>query len=128
MLKDADAYVTKNGLDFPDEPEAYEIGADPDCLTHPILQLDLAKEGITSIIWATGYAQDFGWLKVDAFDEKGRPAHQRGVSVVSGLYFVGLSWLSRRASPFIWGVWHDAEYLAGDIARRVAAGAQAAAS
>jgi putative flavoprotein involved in K+ transport len=128
VLKDADAYVTKNGLDFPDEPDAYKIGADPDCLTHPILQLDLAKEGITSIIWATGYAQDFGWLKVDAFDEKGRPAHQRGVSVVSGLYFVGLSWLSRRASPFIWGVWHDAEYLAGDIARRVAAGAQAAAS
>ena len=128
VLKDADAYVTKNGLDLPEEPGAHKIGADPECMTHPILELNLAKEGITSIIWATGYAQDFGWLKVDAFDEKGRPAHQCGVSVVPGLYFVGLSWLSRRASPFIWGVWHDAEYLAGEIARRVAAGAQAAAS
>ena len=125
VLKDADAYVAKNGLDFPEEPEAHKIGADPECMTHPILELNLAREEITSIIWATGYAQDFGWLKVDAFDEKGRPTHQRGVSVVPGLYFVGLSWLSRRASPFIWGVWHDAEYLAGEIAGRVAAGAGA---
>jgi putative flavoprotein involved in K+ transport len=128
VLKDADAYVTKEGLDFPEEPEAHKIGADPECMTHPILELNLAREGITSIIWATGYAQDFGWLEVDAFDEKERPAHQRGVSVVPGLYFVGLSWLSRRASPFIWGVWHDAEYLAGEIAGRVSARAQAAAS
>jgi putative flavoprotein involved in K+ transport len=81
--------------------------------------LDLAAAGIKSIIWATGYAMDFGWLKVDAFDAQGRPAHQRGVSVVPGIYFLGLSWLSRRASPFIWGVWHDAEYLAGHVADRV---------
>ena len=66
---------------------------------------------------------DFGWLEVDAFDAKGRPVHERGVSVVPGLYFVGLSWLSRRASPFIWGVWHDADYLAGEIAGRTAVGA-----
>jgi putative flavoprotein involved in K+ transport len=37
---------------------------------------------------------------------------------VPGLYFLGLAWLSRRASPFIWGVWHDAEYLADRIAAR----------
>ncbi len=36
------------------------------------------------------------------------------------LYFLGLAWLSRRASPFIWGVWHDAEYLAGHIVARSA--------
>ena len=38
--------------------------------------------------------------------------------MVPGLYFLGLAWLSRRASPFIWGVWHDAEYLGGHIAAR----------
>jgi putative flavoprotein involved in K+ transport len=128
VLRDADAYVKAKGLDLPEEPDAYKIGADPECMIHPILQLNLAAAGITSIIWATGYAQDFGWLKIDVFDEKGRPAHQRGVSVVPGLYFVGLSWLSRRASPFIWGVWHDADYLAGEIAGQVGTGAQAAAS
>jgi len=118
MLNAADAYVAQKGLDFPKEPEAHRIAPDPRCVTAPILQLNLAAAGITTIIWATGYALDFGWLKVEAFDEKGRPAHQRGVSIVPGLYFLGLAWLSRRASPFIWGVWHDAEYLADHIAAR----------
>lgn len=114
----ADAYAAAEGLDLPLEEEAKVIGPEPDCVTHPILALDLAKAGITSIIWATGFALDYGWLQVDAFDEMGRPAHDRGVSGVPGLYFLGLPWLSRRASPFIWGVWHDADYLAGHIAAR----------
>jgi putative flavoprotein involved in K+ transport len=125
VLRAADAHVREKGLDFPEEADAYTIAADPECVTHPILQLNLAAAGVTSIIWATGYALNFEWLKVAAFDEKGRPAHQRGVSVVPGLYFLGLAWLSRRASPFIWGVWHDAEHLAGHIAARTAGGAAA---
>jgi len=78
--------------------------------------LHLRDKGITAIVWATGFALDFGWMKTGEFDDKGRPMHQRGVSTVPGLYFLGLAWLSRRASPFIWGVWHDAEYLASKIA------------
>ena len=103
------------GLDLPLEPEAHEIGPDPDCMTNPILALDLKKAGITTILWATGYALDFGWLKVDAFDENGRPKHQRGVSSERGIYFLGLPWLSRRGSSFIWGVWHDARFIADQI-------------
>jgi len=117
VLDAADAYVTKNGLDLPEDPEARKLEPDPDCMTNPVLELNLAKAGVTSVVWATGYALDFGWVKIDAFDDKGRPLHERGVSTVPGLYFLGLAWLSRRASPFIWGVWHDAEYLAGHIAR-----------
>jgi putative flavoprotein involved in K+ transport len=113
VLDAADGYVAQKGLDLPDEPEAREIAPDPQCVTNPLFQLNLAATGITSLIWATGYALDFGWLKVNAFDEKGHPVHQRGISVAPGLYFLGLAWLSRRALPFIWGVWHDAEYLAG---------------
>jgi putative flavoprotein involved in K+ transport len=124
VLKAADAYVAEQGLDFPAEPEAHVIGPDPECVTQPVLRLNLADAGITSIIWATGYAMDFSWLQVEAFDDKGRPAHERGVSIVPGLHFLGLAWLSRRASPFIWGVWHDAKYLAGRIAARRAAAAE----
>lgn len=116
MLDEADAYIARNGLDLPEEPEARVLGADPDCVTHPILELDLAAAGITSIIWATGFAYDYSWLQVDAVDESGRPRHQRGVSTESGIYFLGLPWLSRRGSSFIWGVWHDAKYLADQIA------------
>lgn len=118
VLDAADAYVVREGLELPEEPDARHIEPEPRCMTDPILQLNLGDAGVTSIVWATGYALDFGWLRVDAFDEKGRPNHERGVATVPGLYFLGLPWLSRRASPFIWGVWHDAEYLAGHIAAR----------
>jgi putative flavoprotein involved in K+ transport len=85
-------------------------------LTDPIHELDLGAAGVTSIIWATGFAFDYGWMQVDAFDEKGKPLHQRGVSTEPGIYFLGLPWQSRRGSSFIWGVWHDAKYLADQIA------------
>ena len=116
MLDEADAYIARNGLDLPEEPQARILGPDPDCMTDPIRDLDLAAAGITSIVWATGFAADYGWLQVDAFDDNGAPRHQRGVSSEPGLYFLGLPWLSRRGSSFIWGVWHDAKYLADHIA------------
>lgn len=118
VLDEADAHIAANRLDFPAEPEARKLEAMPDCALNPLLALDLRDAGVSAIIWATGYALDYGWIRFDAFDEKGRPAHERGVSKVPGLYFVGLPWLSRRASAFIWGVWHDADYIAGQIAAR----------
>ncbi len=116
MLDEADAYIACEGLDFPEEPEAREIGPKPDCVRNPILELDLAKAGITTIIWATGFEQNFDWLKVDAFDAQGKPNHEKGVSSEPGVYFLGLPWLSMRGSSFIWGVWLDAEYLGAHIA------------
>ena len=115
VLDEADAYVARNGLDLPEEPDARNIEPAPDCVTDPILELNLAEAGIASIVWATGFAVDYSWLKVDAFDENGRPKHQRGVSAEPGIYFLGLPWLSRRGSSFIWGVWHDAKHLADHI-------------
>ena len=118
VLDEADAYIARNGLDLPGEPEARVIDPPPRSMTDPILELNLAAAGITSILWATGYALDFGWLQVGAFDEQGRPRHQRGVSSEPGVYFLGLPWLSRRGSSFIWGVWHDARYVADQIGIR----------
>jgi putative flavoprotein involved in K+ transport len=115
LLDAADAYVERNGLDLPEEPQAGILGPDPDCVVDPLLELDLAGAGITSIVWATGFATDYGWLQVDAFDEQGRPQHRRGVSSEPGIYFLGLPWLSRRGSSFIWGVWHDARHVADHI-------------
>ncbi len=40
-------------------------------MTSPILSLDLAQAGINTIIWATGYAVDYSWLNVNAFNEQG---------------------------------------------------------
>lgn len=115
LLDEADAFVAGNGLDLPEEPEARVLGPEVDCVTNPLRVLDLAEAGVRSIIWATGFSADYRWLKVNAFDETGRPKHQRGVSSEKGIYFLGLPWLSGRGSSFIWGVWHDAKYLTDHI-------------
>lgn len=115
VLDAADAYAERNGLDLPSDPEARKVFPEPECVKNPILRLDLAAAGVTSIIWATGYSVDYSWLKVDTFDAKGKPQHQRGVGKEPGIYFLGLPWLSRRGSAFIWGVWHDARHVADQI-------------
>lgn len=116
VLDAADAYIARNGLDLPEDPEARKTLADPDCVSHPLAELDLAEAGVRSVVWATGYSVDYGWLEVDAFTATGKPQHQRGVSSEPGVYFLGLPWLSRRGSSFIWGVWHDALHIADHIA------------
>jgi putative flavoprotein involved in K+ transport len=115
VLDEADAFVARNGLDLPLEPEARKIGPDPQCMTDPVRSLDLAEAGITSIIWATGFTVDFSWFRVNAVDEAGKPKHRRGISTEPGIYFLGLPLQSGRGSSFIWGVWHDAKFLADHI-------------
>ncbi|WP_420403523.1 flavin-containing monooxygenase [Nisaea sp.] len=116
LLREADAFAARNGLALPEEPEAHAIGAMPGCVTDPVLELDLEAAGITTILWATGYRRDYGWLEVDTFDEDGEPLQKRGMSREHGIYFLGLPWQSRRGSSFIWGVWHDAKFIADLIA------------
>ncbi len=118
VLDEADAYVARNGLSLPEEPEAREILPDPACMTDPVRALDLKAAGISTILWATGYAVDFSWLQVDALDAQGKPQHQRGVSREPGVYFLGQPWQTRRGSSFIWGVWHDARHVADHICKQ----------
>ena len=118
LLDTVDAYAAREGLAVPEEPEARTIGPDPACVTDPILHLNLRDAGVRSIVWATGYGLDFGWVKINAFNDLGAPVHRRGVTDVPGLYFLGLSWLSRRASSFVYGVEYDAAHLAEHIAAR----------
>jgi putative flavoprotein involved in K+ transport len=118
VLDEADAYAAAQGLDLPEEPEARQLPPLPDCVTSPTLALDLRAAGITTILWATGFKLDFGWIDIDLFEKDGRPRHQDGVTEVPGLYFIGLPWLSCRGSAFIWGAWTDGARLAAHVARR----------
>jgi putative flavoprotein involved in K+ transport len=101
-LDAADAPATL--ADFSDQPATF----------------DLAAEGVTSVVWCTGFRGDFGWLPRDVVDANGRPRHRSGVSDIPGLYFVGFPWLARRDSGIILGVAPDAEHVAGVIAGRLA--------
>ena len=116
VLREADAYVARTGIALPEEPEAWEIAADPACIAQPLRALDLAEAGIGTILWATGFRFDFGWLQVDAFHPDGTPAHSRGIAAERGLYFLGLPNLVNRASSFIYGCWYDAKTIATHIA------------
>jgi len=116
VLNEADEFIEQNNLDLPLESQAHMLGPMPDAAVNPIRELDLAQVGITTILWATGYSLDYTWLQVPGvINDLGKPAHQRGVSSAHGIYFLGLPWLSRRGSAFIWGVWHDAKFLADQI-------------
>jgi putative flavoprotein involved in K+ transport len=84
------------------------------------LQLDLRTGEIRSIVWATGFRPDYGWLDVPVVDEKGQLRHDGGVVGSPGLYALGLPVLRRRKSSFIYGIEDDAreviDHLAGFIA------------
>ena len=117
LLDEADEYIKSNNLDFPEEPDARKFEKDHECISNPVLELDLKASNIKNIIWATGYKNNFNWIKFDIFDETGKPKHKNGVSIEKGLYFLGLPWLSMRGSSFIWGVWKDAKFLAEHISK-----------
>ena len=84
----------------------------------PMLTLDLQSAGISTIIWASGYKLDFGWVQIPVFDEMGYPVHQRGVTAFPGLYFLGLPWLYKMKSALLYGVGEDAAFIASAIADR----------
>ncbi|HEU4668662.1 MAG TPA: NAD(P)/FAD-dependent oxidoreductase [Arthrobacter sp.] len=109
----ADAYIAAAGIDAP-APEAPP--ADSWLPADSGARLDLAAEGIASVIWATGYGLDFSFLDFPVLDEWNYPRHSRGVTEVPGLYAVGLPWLTRHASATLALVGDDAKYVASHIA------------
>jgi putative flavoprotein involved in K+ transport len=80
----------------------------------PIMEDGRAVE-VTNVVWCTGYRPVFDWVHVDAFDEEGRPIHDRGIAAEPGLYFIGLFFLASAASSLVGGVGRDAEYIARHI-------------
>ena len=70
-----------------------------------------------AVVWATGFRADYSWLDIpDAFDDQGRPRHQRGITAVPGLAFVGLPWQHTRGSALLGFVQSDAAWIADQLA------------
>jgi putative flavoprotein involved in K+ transport len=87
----------------------------------PRLGIDLESGEIRSIVWATGSRPDYSWLDVpEAFDPRGRLAHDGGVIAAPGLYTLGLTFMRRRKSSFMHGAEDDVrdlgDHLAGFLA------------
>jgi len=113
FIQGVDRYVQMAGLDAPVESVVeLQDGYEQEVIT----ELDLARAEISTIIWATGFAWDFSWIRLPIFDEWGYPVQDRGVTQYPGLYFLGLPWLHKRKSGLFLGVGEDAEHLAEHMA------------
>ncbi len=116
LLRTLDDTATDMGFD--DEvgpPERFEPTRLP---RSPVSELDLAADGIRTVIWATGYRPDHRWVDLPVFDHRGRIRHRGGV-VAPGLYVLGLNVLRRRRSSFIGGAAGDTEELADHLHRHL---------
>lgn len=73
--------------------------------------VDLQRDGIRAVIWATGYVRRYPWLKIPVLDTRGEIVHHGGVTAAPGLYALGLNFMRRRRSSFISGCALDAQEL-----------------
>jgi putative flavoprotein involved in K+ transport len=104
-----DQWITELGIEAP-PPTVYE----------PVWQpspgaTSLPVDQVSAVVWATGFASDFRWLHASVFDGAGHPQHVRGVTVVPGVYFLGLPWLHTWGSGRFASIARDAEHLAAAV-------------
>jgi putative flavoprotein involved in K+ transport len=89
-IKMIDAYIQKNGMDVPVE---YVQIFDDGFRAPVVTSLYLAAEGISTIIWATGYSNDYSLVQLSLLDSYGFPTTDRGITHYPGLYFLGMPWM-----------------------------------
>lgn len=114
IKKAIDGFIEKHQIDAPTEPPYHPVWQ-PE--SEP-LSLDYQQANIGAVIWSTGYQPDFRWVDIPVFDGRGYPGHDRGVTGVYGLYFLGLPWLYTWGSGRFSGIARDATYLADYILTR----------
>ncbi len=110
-----DRHIVVNGMQY-----AFPHGQRPDPIRVPLCPggLNLRREGIQTILWATGYRRDYSWLQVPVLNASGELIHRGGITPAPGLYAMGLNFMRRRNSSFIDGVGRDAAELADHLAAR----------
>ncbi|HEX4339194.1 MAG TPA: MSMEG_0569 family flavin-dependent oxidoreductase [Polyangiaceae bacterium] len=114
-IKDSvDRFIESKSITAPTEPRYVPVWKPAE----ERVSLDVSGTNITTVIFSTGYRSDYRWVEVPVFDGTGYPMHDRGVTGVDGLYFVGLPWLYTWGSGRFSGVAADAEHLAERIVQR----------
>ncbi len=86
--------------------------------TAPRLTLDLDKEPVATIVWATGLRPDYSWLQAPVLDHKGRLRHDGGIAA-PGLYALGLNFMRRRRSSYIHGAEDDVRDLSAHLVQHL---------
>lgn len=107
-----DKHIAINNIDAP-PASVYSPLWEP---TSEPAELDLHAEGVTSVIWATGFTPDWSYVGLPIFDGTGYPVQRRGVTGIDGVYVLGLPWLWTWGSGRFLAVGKDAEYVVGHLA------------
>ena len=112
-MKAVDDHIARNGLVAP-PPD--ETNTDDGFYTgvpevEELTELDLSEQGVSTIIWATGFSCDFDWIDLPVLDARGYPDQQRGVTRHPGLYFCGLHWMYCLKSGLLFGVGEAAQHV-----------------
>ncbi len=127
LLRDGDEYArtfVRRVRDFARArgemvPEPELANAWPaDALPEPVRSIEIARDRISTLVWCTGYRQDFSWIRVPgAISDAAAPYQREGVSPVPGLFFVGLHRGWHAADGTVLG----AGWLAAHVAETIAA-------
>jgi putative flavoprotein involved in K+ transport len=73
-----------------------------------------------TVVWATGYRPELGWIEPSVVDDHGRIQQDRGAALnVEGLYFVGLPFQTGFTSALIDGAGRDAARVVRRLAERL---------
>jgi putative flavoprotein involved in K+ transport len=111
-----DVFITEKGIDAPPDDNPDPPGLERWPKGESPASIDLKAEGITSVVWATGFGYAYDWIGMPVGDERGYPIQERGVTQWPGLYFMGLQWMYGTNSAQFYGVHEDALYVADHIA------------
>jgi putative flavoprotein involved in K+ transport len=112
LLQRIDIFADAVGAPAEAWPARFPIDAAP-------TTLNLAANGIKTVIWATGFKRNYRWLHVPVLDASGEIIHAGGVTRSPGLFVIGLRFLRSREASFIGAVGGDATELAADIQRHL---------
>ena len=111
-----DGFIKQNQIraELPEPDEADKPDENADCASS-VNSLNFEINDLRSIIWSTGFHGDFSYIRLPVFDEEGNLKQKDTVSVIPGLYFLGLPWLRNRKSVVLVGIKEDAEFVADKI-------------
>lgn len=105
-----DKFIAAHGIDAPVEPP-FQPCWQPGPPLRP-----LALDQVSTVVWGTGFALDYSWIALDAFQPDGYPIHRRGVSPIPGLGFLGLPWMHTWGSGRFSAVGEDAAHVVAAVA------------
>lgn len=111
-----DEYIIKNNIDAP--PPHFDQADIPDenaeCANDE-RSIDIKEKNINTIIWATGFHADYNYIKLPVFDKERKLIHDKGVTQIGGLHFLGYPWMLSKRSTILYGIAEDVKVIMQNI-------------